>query len=210
MPARAELSLQTAPIPPSIPREVIESAQAGSPEAFATIYETFKPDVFSFTKSIMRNDEDAADLTQDTFIKAYRALPSFNGEFKLKQWLYKIAYCVCIDELRHRQRITLQPWEELVSAFHPSQVAKDNPEEDVFAKEKAREDAARTQAILDRLNPRHRTCLILREYHELSYDEIAKQTGTTSSAVKQLLHRARQQLRKVCETKQSPAAAGSG
>ena len=81
-----------------------------------------------------------------------------------------------------------------MSVFHP--VAKESPERDVVNRENREE----VQYILDRLNPKYRLCILLREYQGLSYDEIAQVLGTTRAAVKSLLFRAREEFRQVFKT----------
>lgn len=139
--------------------------------------------------------EDAHDMTQDTFLKAYVALPETSDDLhaRFSPWLYRIATNVVRDEMRHRKLIRLQSWDTFISIFHPSHVAKDSPECDCIDRENTEE----VQLILDRLHPKYRMCLILREYHDLSYDEIAEVLSMTHGAVKSLLFRAREEFRQV-------------
>jgi RNA polymerase sigma-70 factor, ECF subfamily len=170
---------------------LIARAQAGDHTAFETIFNQYQTAIYNYVYRLMGSAEDAYDLTQDTFLKAYLALPKTSDDLRVGAWLYRIATNVCLDELRHRKLVKWQPWESFVSLFHPSQVARDNPERDALQDETRHE----VEAVLDRLSPRYRAALILREYHGLGYEEIAQVLGTTRTAVKTLLLRARESFR---------------
>ncbi|HEV2122211.1 MAG TPA: RNA polymerase sigma factor, partial [Chloroflexota bacterium] len=149
---------------------LISRAQAGDHAAFEAIFNQYQTAIYNYIYRLMGSSEDAYDMTQDTFLKAYLALARTSEDLKVGAWLYRIATNVCLDELRHRKLIKWQPWEAFVSVFHPSQVAKDSPERDCIHKENNEE----VQMILEQMNPKYRMVLILREYQDLSYDEIAE------------------------------------
>ena len=177
-------------------RTAIAFAQAGDHEAFEWIFGQYESCIYNYVYRLMGSAEDAHDLTQDTVLKAYLALAMTSDDLRVGPWLYRIATNVCLDELRHRKLVKWQPWEAFISVFHPSQVAKDSPERDCIDRENAEE----VQLMLDRLHPKYRLCLILREYHDLSYDEIADCLTTTRAAVKSLLFRAREEFRQIYAT----------
>ncbi len=182
----------TATLPATPAAEVsAESAE----EVFQRLFAQYEQPIYQYVYRLLGDAEDARDFTQDAFVKAYRKLPETlaKGEFQAQAWLYRIATNVCLDELRHRKLVKWQAWESFVSLFHPSQVAKDSPERDCIDRENTEE----VQLILDRLHPKYRMCLVLREYHDLSYDEIAEVLSTTRAAVKSLLFRAREEFRQV-------------
>jgi RNA polymerase sigma-70 factor (ECF subfamily) len=172
---------------------LIARAQAGDHAAFESIFTQYQTQIYNYIYRLMGSAEDAYDMTQDTFLKAYLALPKTSDDLRVGAWLYRIATNVCLDELRHRRLVKWQPWEAFISVFHPTQVAKDSPERDTIDRENTEE----VQLILDKLHPKYRMCLILREYHDLSYDEIADVLNTTRAAVKSLLFRAREEFRQV-------------
>jgi len=160
---------------------------------FAQLFEQYEQPIFQYAYRLLGDPEDARDFTQDAFVKAYRKLPETlaKGNFQAQAWLYRIATNVCLDELRHRRLLKWQPWDSFISLFHPSQVARDNPERDAMQTETKGEVAS----VLDRLSPRYRAALIMREYHGLGYEEIAEILGTSRTAVKTLLLRARESFR---------------
>ncbi|MFN8532449.1 MAG: RNA polymerase sigma factor [Dehalococcoidia bacterium] len=165
-------------------------------ESFEAIFERFQTPIYNYVLRMMGNPDDANDLTQDAFLKAYQALPKLGGDVNLGAWLYRIATNTCLDELRRRKIIRWQPWEAFLSAFHPKQVAGDDPERETLRLE----DSATVQRVLDRLPPKYRTCLLLREYQDLSCEEIGEIIGASRSAVKSLLFRAREEFRRVWQT----------
>jgi RNA polymerase sigma-70 factor (ECF subfamily) len=172
---------------------LIARAQAGDHAAFEQLFNQYQSQIYNYIYRLMGSSEDANDLTQDTFLKAYLALSRTSHDLRVGAWLYRIATNVCLDQLRHRKLIKWQAWESFVAVFHPTQVAKDSPERDCITRENAEE----VQLILGQMHPKYRMCLILREYHDLSYDEIADVLNTTRAAVKSLLFRAREEFRQV-------------
>ena len=172
---------------------LIARAQAGEHAAFEQLFNQYQSQIYNYIYRLMGSSEDANDLTQDTFLKAYLALSRTSHDLRVGAWLYRIATNVCLDQLRHRKLIKWQAWESFVAVFHPTQVAKDSPERDCITRENAEE----VQLILAQMHPKYRMCLILREYHDLSYDEIADVLNTTRAAVKSLLFRAREEFRQV-------------
>ena len=136
-----------APLPASTGAVEIEDPEV----VFARLFAQYEQPIYQYVYRLLGDPEDARDFTQDAFVKAYRKLPETlaKGEFQPQAWLYRIATNVCLDELRHRKLVKWQPWESFVSLFHPSQVARDNPERDALQDETRHE----VEAVLDRLSP---------------------------------------------------------
>jgi RNA polymerase sigma-70 factor (ECF subfamily) len=207
-------------------REValLHRAQAGEAAAFAGLYETYRADIYHFIYRFMGSATDADDLTQDAFVKAWINLTTpgtpanTDPRLRIGPWFYRIANNVCLDELRHRKLVKWQTLEGFLSAFHPAQVAPDSPEREAVEGELA----ARVRATIDALpahtakyssavqrdsGHRFRTVLILREYGDLSYDEIAVALGLSRAAVKTVLFRARKAFRHIWEEAERPKTA---
>jgi RNA polymerase sigma-70 factor, ECF subfamily len=190
--------------------ELVARAQTGDHAAFESIFTAYQGPIYNYVARLIGNPEDAYELTQDTFLKAYLALPKTSDDLKFGAWLYRIATNVCLDELRHRKLVT---WVDLGAVFalfaSPSREALDhvyrreirrhgyklidqavdgNPE----AAALAGEHAEAVQRTLDRLRPMWRACLILREFHDLDYDGIAEAMGLSRASVKSMLYRARE------------------
>lgn len=160
---------------------------------FQWIFLEYEQPIYQYVYRLVGNIEDARDFTQDAFLKAYKKLPETlaRGDFQPLAWLYKIATNVCFDEFRHRKLVKWQPWEVFISDFHPSQIARDDPEREAMQTETKEE----IQAVLAKLLPHYRAVLILREYHGLGHEEIAQVLGYSRTAIRHLLLRARQSFR---------------
>lgn len=161
--------------------------------SFEKLFQYYEQGIYQYVYRLLGDVEDARDFTQDTFVKAYRKLPETltKDNFQPQAWLYRIATNVCIDELRHRKLLKLQPWEAFIALFHPNQVAKDNPEKEAMQEETRLE----VEKVLAVLSPRYRVVLMLREIYGLGHAEIAAVMGTSKTAVKTLSLRAREAFR---------------
>ncbi|MBI2590848.1 MAG: RNA polymerase sigma factor [Candidatus Blackburnbacteria bacterium] len=179
--------------PPPTEHELVRRAQAGDNTAFATLFEVYQTPILKYICRFTDDREAARDLTQDTFLKAYLGIQEMGNILLFRQWLYRIATNTCISRWRHESRASWEPWEDFLATFHPCQVAKDSPEQDFINKENAEE----VMHILSQLKPKYRACLLLREYHDLSYDEIAEVLKITESQVKTWLFRAREKFKQV-------------
>jgi RNA polymerase sigma-70 factor (ECF subfamily) len=171
--------------------DLIERARAGDEGAFETIFGQYRAAIYNYLYRQTGDPNDADDFTADTFLKAWLALPNTREELRVGAWLYRIATNVFLDAMRHRKLVQWQPWDAFISVFHPSQVAPDQPDRDAVRAE----DAAEVRLLLERMNPDFRALLVLREFHDLSYDEIARTLTTTRAAVKSKLFRAREAFR---------------
>ena len=168
-------------------------ARTGDAAAFEAIYQRYERRIYSFIYRMMGNAEDASDLTQDTFVKAYMALPRAQAEMNLSAWLHRIASNACLDVLRRRKLIQWLPWDVFDTNPAAEPAAPDDPAGS-FVKQ---ETSAEVQRILGKLSAKHRMALVLKEYQSLSCDEIAVVMGTSRSAVKSLLFRAREEFRQI-------------
>src|SRR5919108_2911561 len=187
---------ETLPVPASAGSPAAAALLADDPPAevlFERLFAQYEQAIYQYVYRLLGDPEDARDFTQDTFVKAYRRLPETlaKGNFQPQAWLYRIATNVCLDELRHRKLLKWQPWDAFVSLFHPTQIARDNPERDAIQQETRYE----VERVLEQLSPRYRAALVLREYHGMGYEEIAGVMGTSRTAVKTLLLRAREAFR---------------
>jgi RNA polymerase sigma-70 factor (ECF subfamily) len=171
----------------------VVKAREGDSAAFEAIYNRYERRLYAFIYRLMGNPEDAYDLTQDTFVKAYQALPRTAPDLNLSAWLHRIASNACMDVLRRRKLIRWLPWETFDTNPAMEPAASDDPEGEFGQAETSEE----VQVILNKLSHKHRTALILKEFQGLSGDEIGEVMGLTRSAVKSLLFRAREEFRQV-------------
>ncbi len=173
----------------------IERARQGDEAAFSAIYERYERPIYSLVYRLMGNPDDAFDITQDVFVKAYKALAKTAPDLNLSAWLHRIASNACMDVLRRRKIVRWLPWDPAVHANITPAAGHDEPERRLDNKETRQQ----VQAVLNKMNERYRLCLVLREYQDLSCDEIAEVLGTTRQAVKSILFRARDQFREIYE-----------
>src|SRR5262244_2568335 len=154
--------------------------------SFERIYEEFKTPIYNYVYHLVGNREQADDLTQDTFLKAYKALPKMDANLRLSAWLYRIATNTAYDALRRRKLIALMPWQDL--DHEPADVDSADPQEIYGTTELV-------QAALRRMPHQYRSALLLYTQEGFSYSEIAKTLNIAESGVKMYLSRARQSFR---------------
>lgn len=171
-------------------------AKAGDDDAFTDLVNQYERRVFRMAKQITQNDEDAEDVLQETFLKAYSHLDDFQGNSKFYTWLVRIAVNEALMKLRKRRSDKTVPLDEPIDTgedvvAREVAVWEDNPEQHY-----SREEIAN---ILDEavqsLKPAYRTVFVLRDIEEMSIEETAEALGLSISAVKSRLLRARLQLR---------------
>jgi RNA polymerase sigma-70 factor (ECF subfamily) len=166
----------------------IEGARAGDQQAFARLVEAYKRPVYNLAYRLLGNATDAEDAAQETFLRAYAQLDSYDPQRKFSSWLLAIAAHYAIDLLR-RRRVDLVSLDEL-PPWRVLTAPTTDPEDAVLE----RDTRDRVQALLDRLPADYRLAIVLRYWYDLSYTEIATMTGSTVSAIKSRLHRARLML----------------
>ena len=163
---------------------LVKGLRQGDPDAFAALFSLYRTRIYNYVVRIVGNPEDAKDVTQEVFIKAFRKIPANGTGLALKPWLYRVATTTCIDHLRARRRrgepssITS---EELPAIGDPYEQGETN-----FL----------VQETLDRLSDRHRLVLLLKDVHGLRHDEIAAIMGVSRGATETLLFRARATFRR--------------
>jgi RNA polymerase sigma-70 factor (ECF subfamily) len=166
--------------------ELAEACLSGRREAFDTIVERHQRQVYQLCFRFVGNHEDASDLTQDVFVRAYRGLHRFKGQASLSTWLYRIGVNVCLNKVTAHTPLTGPITEQrLVSRG-------ESPVDLVLRGERAE----RVRAAIARLPRKQRATLILRIYHELPHDQIASILGSSVGAVKANFFHALNNLRK--------------
>ena len=173
--------------------EIIRSVLRGNVNDFEKLVTAYEKNVYSLALRMVGDPEDAADMTQETFIKAYRSLSSFRGDSKFSSWLYRIASNVCLDFLRSRSRhpqVSLSTVDEDDRATFELPDMRQNPEEQLM--KKLGMEAVRRG--LEQLPEQQRQILVLRELGGLSYAELAQTLGLEEGTVKSRIFRARKRL----------------
>ncbi len=177
--------------------ELIQGLRQGNEAAFKYLVTTYQDRVFNTAIGIVQNAEDAEDVAQEVFIQVYRSIHSFKGESKLSTWLYRIATTRALDLLRSRKSKKRfgfmqklfgednEPLHELPDFHHPG-VALDR-----------KENAAKLFRAISELPENQKTAFTLHKLEDLSYQEISEVMQTSIPAVESLMHRAKQNLRKI-------------
>ena len=174
---------------------LIERAKHGEEAAIAAIYDRYEKPIYSLVYRLMGNQDDAFDLTQDVFIKAFRAIDKTQPDLNLSAWLHRIASNACLDVLRRRKIVRWLPWDSEIHTNLTPAGDYDQPEQRLLRKETSEQ----VQAVLNKLTPKYRLCLVLREYQDMSCEEIGEVMNLSRAAVKSTLFRAREQFREVYE-----------
>ncbi len=171
----------------------MEAARRGDRDAFNELVRATYRDIYALAYRLTGNREDAGDVVQDAYVRAYRAIRRFRGDSSFSTWMYRITSNCASTHLSRRTR---QRTEEL-SEDVP--IVDLRPEQDPSL----RAEAAVLRHHIDRairaLPERLRQVVVLRDLHDLSHSEIAAELGITTSAAKVRLHRARQRLRTVLQ-----------
>ena len=174
----------------AIDAHLVRRVAAGDAAAFAEIFQRHRARILSLTFGVLRNRADAEEMTQDTFVRAYRALGNFRGECTLATWLHSIAVNLARNRLRwwrRRPEVSLEEWTDGLDA--PAGGA--NAAELALANERS----AAVRDAVAALPVELREALVLFEYEQMAHAEIALAIGATPKAVETRIYRAREKLR---------------
>jgi RNA polymerase sigma-70 factor (ECF subfamily) len=178
----------------STDEELVARSIAGDADSFNQLVQRWERPIFALAYRTIGREEDARDVCQETFLRAFRALPGFRGQAKFSSWLYRIALNLCRDWVRRERRTGfVQPPEdvdlmELLAADAPTESIEDLV---------ARNDQVRViERAMARLSEDQRMAIILKEYHGLTFQEIADLAGCPLSTVKTRLYQGLALLRR--------------
>jgi RNA polymerase sigma-70 factor (ECF subfamily) len=177
--------------------------RAGDGAAFEWLVREHGGRLLAVARRFLRDEEDARDAVQDTFLSAYRSIGDFAGGSRLSTWLHRIAINACLMRLRTRRRKPEERIDDLLPRFaadghqanHPT-AAWEGSAETLLERSQLR---TIVRQAIDRLPDPYRTVLLLRDIEEISTEDAARFLGVTENAVKIRLHRARQALRTLLE-----------
>jgi RNA polymerase sigma-70 factor (ECF subfamily) len=167
----------------------VQQARAGDQAAFSSLVESYQTPVYNLAYRMLGSVTEAEDAAQESFIRAYTRLHTYDPTRKFSSWLLAIASHYCIDMLRKR-RIQTLPLDDLPPRIELAMPAVTQPEHVVVS----RQDASAVQALLSILPSSYRTPVILRYWYDMSYREIAETMGLNEGTVKTRLYRARAKL----------------
>jgi RNA polymerase sigma-70 factor, ECF subfamily len=171
-------------------RALVEACQAGSRAAFDELVVRHRRMIYQVCYRFVGNHEDATDLAQETFLRAYRALGRFKGQAQVGTWLYRIAVNLCLNKVGTKAPPTAPIDERLVGA---------SSELDAMSRLVRAERAGQVRAAVAQLPPKQRATLILRVYQELPHQEIARVLGSSVGAVKANFFHALHNLRRLLQ-----------
>jgi len=187
------LGLAVAPISPGADalsreeeRQAIEASRRGEREAFDRLVLRYQRDVYRLCYRFVNNHEDANDLAQEVFLRAWRAIPRFRGQSSFSTWLYRIAVNACLNFRALRRPAT----QELPEALP-------DPVPGAEARLESDDEARRVRTAVARLPEKQRATLILKVYHDLTHEQVAEILGSSVGTVKANLFHALGNLRRL-------------
>jgi len=186
--------------------ELVASATAGDLDSFNQLVSRWERPIYALAYRTLGRDEDARDVVQEAFMRAYRGLRGFKGEAKFSSWLYRITLNLCRDWMRRERRAQVVALPEGVD---PLELADDraSPAESVEDLVARREMSAAVARAMQELPEEQRQAIMLKEYHGLTFQEIADQLNCPLSTVKTRLYQGLSVLRRRLERQQTSDAA---
>ena len=166
--------------------ELVTRSQGGDVDSFNQLVRRWERPIYALAYRVLGREEDARDVSQEAFLRAYRALPGFKGEAKFSSWLYRIALNLCRDWMRKQRRAPVQ---QMPEGMDPVEMAGEagpvESVEDLVARKELGQIVGDAMTLLP---DEQRTALILKEYHGMTFQEIAEMQGVPLSTVKTRLY----------------------
>jgi RNA polymerase sigma-70 factor (ECF subfamily) len=177
--------------------DLVARSRGGDVESFNQLVVRWERPIYALAYRVIGREDDARDVCQETFLRAFRALPGFKGQAKFSSWLYRIALNLCRDWVRRQRRA---PIAEAPEGVDPVDLAAERAGtesvEDLVAR---RELSAVVEEAMAQLPEEQRTAIILKEYHGMTFQEIADLQGCPLSTVKTRLYQGLTVLRRQLE-----------
>jgi RNA polymerase sigma-70 factor (ECF subfamily) len=174
--------------------ELVARSKGGDTDSFNQLILRWERPIYALAYRVIGQEEDARDVAQETFLRAFRALPGFKGQAKFSSWIYRIALNLCRDWIRRKRRT---PVSQLPEDIDLSELAAEHgPSESVEDLVARRELSGVVEEAMTLLPEEQRTAVILKEYHGLTFQEIAELQGCPLSTVKTRLYQGLSVLRK--------------
>ncbi len=174
---------------------LVAELRQGSHDAFGELYASLHGRIYNLAARVVGNTEDAADITQEVFIKAFTRIPTMQGELRLEPWLYRVAVNTCYDHLRRSSVRSTQQLDQI-----------DEVADTIDGYDRSEMSSAVSRA-LQNINPRYRTALVLKDLHGFRNAEVAEVLGVTQGTANVMLFRARNAFKRAFR---EIAPAGSG
>jgi RNA polymerase sigma-70 factor (ECF subfamily) len=171
---------------PSTDEELVARSIGGDTESFNELILRWERPIYALAYRTIGREEEARDVCQETFLRAFRALPGFRGQAKFSSWIYRIALNLCRDWMRKERRAPLVQVPEDTDPMELAAAAEPSESIDELV---ARRDLTRiVERVMAQLPEEQRTAIVLKEYHGLTFQEIADLVGCPLSTVKTRLY----------------------
>ena len=178
--------------------QLVRRCQRGELDAYEHLVHRYRHKVFALAYSMVRHEQDATDIAQETFVRAWQGIRHFRRSASFYTWLYRITTNLCIDWLRQRQRRPTEEFDETVQSTPHANVAVAPSSNPSPAREAQRAELReQIDAALLELSPEHRAVIQLREFEGMDYAGIARAVGCSIGTVMSRLHYARRHLQKL-------------
>ena len=177
--------------------ELVKQCQAGCSEAFDQLVSRYRTRVFGMIYNMVHNEQDAWDLAQDSFVKAWKSIGRFRGRSSFYTWIYRIVMNVTIDWLRKKQiRGTGSEFDDAIQLKEIDPASKTVPKANPLPHQRMERDEirARIDAAIAQLSPEHRAVILMKETEDMQYHEIAEALGCSIGTVMSRLFYARKKL----------------
>lgn len=177
-------------------QELIARCQRGDLSAYEPLVTKYRERIYVQAFNLTRNADDATDLCQETFVKAWKSIHRFRGQSSFYTWLYRIATNLGIDLIRSKQKNPMTPFEDTLDREETEEnkpfTKNELPSDDLLRKELGEA----IESAIAKLTPEHREVILLREYEGMDYRDMAKAVGCSIGTVMSRLHYARANLQK--------------
>ena len=177
--------------------ELVARSKGGDLDSFNQLILRWERPIYALAYRVIGREEDARDVCQETFLRAFRALPGFKGQAKFSSWLYRIALNLCRDWIRRQRRAPALQLPEDVDAIELASAS--GPTESIEDLVARRELSAVVEQAMAMLPEEQRTAIVLKEYHGMTFQEIADLQGCPLSTVKTRLYQGLSVLRRSLE-----------
>jgi RNA polymerase sigma-70 factor, ECF subfamily len=177
--------------------DLVRQAQAGDTGAFDQLVSRYRTRVFGMIYNMVHNEQDAWDLAQDSFLKAWKSIARFRGQSSFYTWIYRIVMNVTIDSLRKKQiRGGGAEFDDAIQLKEIDPASRTVPHADALPHERMehKEIRSRIDAAIAQLSPEHRAVILMKEIEEMQYHEIAESLGCSIGTVMSRLFYARKKL----------------
>jgi RNA polymerase sigma-70 factor (ECF subfamily) len=182
---------------------LIEKASRGDVRSFETLVKEYEKSVYNLALRMVSNKEDAMDIVQEVFLKAYQALPSFRGDSRFSTWIYRVSVNASLDHIRKNQKGKVYSLDEPLT-FKESSIQRELPDDSVSIEYlvESKDLGDTVLSSLSYIDPDQRAVVLLCDVQGYTYQEIADMLEISIGTVKSRLHRARNALRKLLKREQ--------